>query len=159
MISLVKLYAERADNELILSESLFKISSDALLQLSQLKIEKTMTFYSAVITHAYYCIFYSAKAVLLTKEISTKPPEEHSKTLEQFKKHFVDSGKLDRRLLTIYNSMAIKASGLLGLFRKEKQKRGQFTYKTIAQANIEPAEESIANAKQFVGAIKHIIEI
>ena len=54
--------------------------------------------------------------------------------------------------------MIVRADELLGLFQQEKRKRGQFTYKTIPQSNIEPAEESIKNAKKFVSHIKQIIE-
>ena len=45
--------------------------------------------------------------------------------------------------------MIVKAESLLEIFRAEKKKRGDFTYNTIAQANIEPANESLKNAKTF----------
>ncbi|MBU1204217.1 MAG: hypothetical protein KKG60_04080 [Nanoarchaeota archaeon] len=44
------------------------------------------------------------------------------------------------------------------MFQLEKRKRGQFVYKTIPQANREPAQESIENAKKFVTHIKQVIE-
>ena len=74
----------------------------------------------------------------------------HKKTLEHFKNEFIDSGLLDTRLLIIYKQMIIRAETLLEIFRTEKRKRGIFTYNTIPQANVEPAEESIKNAKEFI---------
>ena len=52
----------------------------------------------------------------------------------------------------------IKADTLLGIFRIEKKKRGDFTYQTLSQANKEPAEESIKNAKAFFSHIYLLIK-
>lgn len=153
----IKQYIDRSENELRLSIALKRLS-ESLEEKEKLGANKEDTFYSSVISHAYYAIFYSAKAILLTKGIKTGPPEVHKITLEEFKKCFVDSGILDLELLKIYKKMLIRADELLGLFQQEKRKRGQFVYKTIPQANIEPANESIKNAKKFVSYIKQIIE-
>ncbi len=153
----VKQYLERGTNELRLSIAIKKIS-ESLEEKERLKLNKEDTFYSSVISHAYYSIFYSAKAILLTKNIKTDSPNVHKKTLDEFKKNFVDSGILDLELLKIYNKMIIRADELLSLFQKEKRKRGQFVYKTLPQANAEPAEESIENAKKFLINIKQVIE-
>ena len=153
----VKQYIDRAASELRLATAIKKIS-ESVEEKERLALNKEDTFYSSVISHAYYAIFYSAKAILLTKNIKTDAPEVHKKTLEEFKKNFVDSGILDLELLKIYNKMIIRADELLFLFKEEKRKRGQFVYKTIPQANIEPADESIGNAKKFLVNIKKIIE-
>jgi len=52
----------------------------------------------------------------------------------------------------------IKADSLLGLFISEKDKRGQFTYQKLPDANKEPANESIENATVFLSHIKKLIE-
>ncbi len=88
--------------------------------------------------------------MLLAKNIETEAPEVHKKTLDAFKKEFIDSGLLDARLLVIYRQMIVRAETLLEIFKAEKRKRGDFTYNTIPQANAEPAEESIKNAKEFI---------
>ena len=116
-----------------------------------------MTFYSSAISHSYYCIFFGAKAILLTKNIKTKAPEVHKKTFEAFKEHFVESGVLDVELLNIYKKIIVKADELLQIFKDEKWKRGHFTYQTIPQANMEPAQQSIENAKKFLKNITVII--
>ncbi len=67
-----------------------------------MKIEEPETYYSSVISHAYYCIFYSAKAYLAKKGIKTEAPEEHKKTSNEFSK-LVFQGIIDKELLTIYD--------------------------------------------------------
>ena len=158
MDSIIKLYLQRAKNELELSKVIFKVTNDEKLQREVFNIDNTLTFYSAVISHSYYCIFYSAKALLLTKSIKTDSPEVHRKTLEEFKKNFVDNGVLDVELLKIYNKMIVRADELIGLFKLEKGKRGKFTYQKLPQANLEPARESVDNALKFFSNIYKIIE-
>ncbi len=45
--------------------------------------------------------------------------------------------------------MMVRAEDLLGIFSKEKSKRGTFTYQKLPQANREPAKESFDNASLF----------
>ena len=149
MSDIAMLYLDRAENELIAAQILFEVSSNPRMQKEQFRLEKDFTFYSLVIGHAYYCIFNCAKALLMTEGVKTEPPEVHKKTLDAFEKHLVRTGKLDVQLLRIYRSMAIRAEELLGIFSKEKSKRGQFTYRKLPQANIAPAKESIDNASFF----------
>ena len=158
MDSMTKVYLERAENEIILAASIKRLSDDSEAK-KLFQMEQEYTFYSAVISHAYYSIFYVAKAILLTKSISTSSPDIHRRTLEAFKAHFVDTGILDVKLLEIYRKLVVRADELLEIFRDEKQKRGDFTYKTIPQANREPAEDSIKNAKIFVANIKKVVEM
>lgn len=147
-----KLYMQRAENELKLSEILYSMSEQPDIQTAVFAIKDPETYYSAVISHCYYAIFYAAKAYLIEKGIKLSAPEEHKKTFDAFKK-FVESGELDLALLTIYREALVRAETLLGIFYLEKKKRGKFTYRTIPQANKEPAKESIAHAKTF---FKHL---
>ncbi len=77
------LYTERAKNELNLAKAIFRISTDKKIKL-EFELKESSTFFSNVISNAYYCIFYSAKAILKSKNIATDPPYEHKKTLEEF---------------------------------------------------------------------------
>jgi uncharacterized protein (UPF0332 family) len=145
------LLLERAENEFALTEIVFAISVEPDKQ-RPLTAKEPSTFYSAVITHAYYTIFYSAKAYLRTKGIEIRPPEEHRKVLEAFTT-FVESGELDVELLKTYKELLQRADELLGILKEEKKKRGQYTYKTLPQANQAPAKESLDNAKKFFRTI------
>ena len=89
------------------------------------------------------------------KGIKTEAPEVHKKTFEAFKK-FVSEGVVSEELLKIYEDVLIKAETLLGIFKSEKKKRGEFTYQKIAQANREPANQSLENAKTFFSNIFRI---
>lgn len=144
-----KLYLERANNEIKLADIILIVSKDKNLQINLFNLEEPETYYSSVISHAYYCIFYSAKAYLAKKGIKTEPPEEHKKTYEEFKR-LSEQGIIDKELLEIYEDLFIKAETLLGIFKTEKKKRGTFTYQTLSQANLEPANESLENAKNFL---------
>lgn len=149
------LYIERAKNELDLAKAIFKLSTNKKLKL-EFELKEDSTFFSNVIGASYYCIFYSAKALLCTKGIITESPEEHKKTFEEFEK-LVLSGEIDVELLKIYKSAIVKADELLGVFKEEKSKRARFTYKTLPQANLEPADESLKNAERFLKNINLII--
>ncbi len=152
-----KLYLERADNELAQAELLFRISQTPELQ-QEFELPKRYTFYSGAISHAYYAIFNSAKAMLMEADIKTESPNVHQKTYDAFESHFVKSGKLDLKLLVIYKKMLVRAEELLGIFKLEKAKRGTFTYHQLPQANKEPAEESLENAKTFYRHITASLE-
>ena len=147
MDSLVKLYLERAENEVVLAEAVVSLSSEDDLK-SKLKIEKNMTFYSAVISHSYYAIFYCARAYLLSKGIKVKSPREHQKTYNEFKK-LVKEGTVEKEFLELYKEVLIKADTLLDILKTERKKRGEFTYEKLPQANRQPALDSLSNAQKF----------
>jgi len=151
------LYLERANNEIKFADIALFVSNNKNVQTNVMKIEEPETYYSAVISHAYYCIFYSAKAYLAKKGIKTEAPEEHKKTYEEFKR-LVFQGIVDKELLKIYDDIIIKADTLLGIFKAEKKKRGEFTYQKLSQANLEPANKSLENAKTFLKHIRKLCE-
>lgn len=76
MDSEVNLYLERAEDEFLLAENDMKASTDIKVK-EMLGLQKEKTFFHSVIAHAYYAIFYCAKAYLLSKGIKTEAPEEH----------------------------------------------------------------------------------
>jgi len=157
MDSMVELFTERAKNEILAAQSLKRLSEETRFK-EDFQLSGDVTFYSSVISHSYYAIFYAAKAILLTKGIKTYAPEVHRKTIEEFEKNFVDTGILDVKLLEIYNKIVVRADELVEIFRDEKGKRGKFTYRTIPQANKGPAEDSLINAMFFVSNIMKVIE-
>lgn len=158
MDSLTNIYFERSENEIFAAESLKKLSEDKKTK-QDFELPSDMTFYSSVISHSYYAIFYAAKAILLTIGVKTESPEIHRKTFEEFEEHLVITGMLDVKLLKIYKTMVMRADSLLEIFKDEKWKRGNFTYRTLPQANKGPAENSLKNAKIFVSNILKISKV
>jgi len=65
MDSMAEIYIERARNEIMAAESLKKLSEEKT-QKQTFRIPSNTTFYSSVISHSYYAIFYAAKSILLT---------------------------------------------------------------------------------------------
>lgn len=155
MDSLVKLYLERAENELALAKIIFRLTTEERIQEEIFEVSSPLTFYSAVISHAYFAIFYTAKSYLLTKGVKTKPPEEHRKVFEAFKR-LVEDGVVDVELLQLYEKVMLRADTLLSILKVEKGKRGKFTYRQLPQANRNPARESLEHAGVF---FKHLYNL
>jgi uncharacterized protein (UPF0332 family) len=157
MDSEVKLLLDTADNELLVARTLKKLSEDDKLK-TDLTIPFKTTFYSSVISHSYYSIFYSARAALLSVGIKISAPFIHNKAYDEFKKAFVNSKRLDKHILEAYETVLVRAEDLLQIMKDEKSKRGKFTYKTYSQANKDPAEDSINNAFLFFKHIKEMLQ-
>lgn len=154
----IRLNISKAENELKHAEAVFKISRDISLK-QELELLDTDTFYSGVISHAYYSIFFAAKAILIKEKVKTKSPNIHQATLDAFSYYLIISRKLDTKILLLYKSAVIKADSLLNLFVSEKEKRAEFTYKTLPDANMLPAKESLENAKKFLATIRKILSL
>jgi uncharacterized protein (UPF0332 family) len=157
MVSEVKLFLDRAEDEIFLSQKDLDSSIDKNIK-EILGIPSEKTFFYSVISHAYYSIFYAAKAYLFQKGVITEAPEIHKKTYLEFKK-CADKKFLDYELLRIYENEISKAESLLEIFFLEKEKRGRFVYNVKSEANLPFARESIENAKRFVSVIKAILEL
>ncbi len=153
---LTEIYLSRAESEIVAARILLEISDKEELQKEEFSLEKRFTFYSNVISSSYYAIFYSAKAILNEEGVKTDSPNVHIKTLEAFESRLVRSGKLDVELLRLYKRAVVQADELMGIYSQEKVKRGTFTYKSVPQANLEPARESLNHASFF---FKHILGV
>jgi uncharacterized protein (UPF0332 family) len=151
------LFLQRAENELVSAQILFSISQNEDLQKDIFRLENVFTFYNGVISHSYYCIFYSAKALLINEDVKTSSPNIHKKTIDEFESRFVNTGFLDLELLKIYKEMVVRADELLSIFSSEKKKRGSFTYQKLPRANEFPAKESLDNAFFFFKNINKIL--
>lgn len=157
MDSRVSLLINRAENELSAALVLKRVSEKEEIK-KILQIDLALTFYSNVISNSYYAIFYSAKAYLLSRNISLLSKQgEHQQVYFKFRK-LVYENIIDWELLTIYDDLKIKAEELLDILHSEKTKRKTFTYESVSQANQAPAEESVKNAMFFVAHIKMLID-
>ena len=149
------MYLERAENELNLAIILEQISSKQDLQENFKGISRIETYYSGVIQHSYYSIFYLTKAYLILKGFKISAPNEHKKTYDRFK--LLEKKKvIDKELLEIYENALIKAEELVSIFSKEKKKRSNFTYQRLSQSNKAPALDSINSLKVFKN---HLIKL
>ena len=158
MDSTIDLCLQRADSELVLAAAINRISQEAQLKKDIFKIAENFTFYSAVISHSYYAIFNSAKAYLISKGITfTDKQGQHQKVYHKFK-YFVKKGVIESELLKIYDEVKGRAEELLNILEKERENRGIYTYEKLSQANKEPAEKSLSNARHFVTHMKSFME-
>jgi len=120
MDSKVSLLLQRADNEILAGRSLKKLSEDEKETIS-FELPQGTTFYSAVISHSYYAIFYSTKAYLISKNINLKSTQgQHQQVYFKFKKHVRD-GIIEEELLKIYEEVKIKAEVLLDIIKNERE--------------------------------------
>ncbi len=94
--------------------------------------------YDFAVSRAYYAMFYCAKAMLLTKEVTTK---KHSSTISLFCEKFVKSGKFSEEL----------ASYLIDAFRK----RQIGDYDVFIVPTKDDAEDLINKADLFVKEVKY----
>lgn len=152
MDSEVKIMLDRADNEILAAKALKRLSEEQKVQ-QELNIPDKTTFYSSVISHSYYSIFYAARAYLLFKKIKLSSEQGiHQQVYFKFRNIILEE-PAGKEILELYEGIKTKAEMLLGIFSDEKRKRKAFTYETIAQANKSPAEESITNASIFLSHI------
>jgi uncharacterized protein (UPF0332 family) len=156
MVLMADLLFKRAENEITTAEKLKRMSEDSETKMF-MEIPEDVTFYSAVISHDYYAVFYSAKAYLLSRDIPLLSKQgQHQQVYFEFRK-LVKSGIVDVELLEIYEDVKGKAEALLEILKTEKDKRTNFVYETIPQANKQPAEDSLKNAVFFVSHIKKFL--
>ena len=156
MDSNTNLCIERSENELALAKAIQYLSENEKTKTEIFNIPKETTFYSGAIAHAYYAIFYSAKAYIISKGIKLPEQGQHQAVYYKFKK-FVNEGQINEELLALYNEIKIKAEMLLEILDKEEENRTVYTYYKLPQANKEPAQKSIDNAQFFVSHIKALI--
>jgi uncharacterized protein (UPF0332 family) len=152
----IKSYLERAENKLKLAKANFELSISKEVK-DLLNLNDKDTFFNDVISQSYYCIFYSAKAYLLSVYIETNAPEEHKKTYEKFKQEVENNGLIEE-LIPLYDDAIEKAETLLTIFANERKNRGRFTYDINANANMPFAKESTNNARMFLATIKSLLE-
>jgi uncharacterized protein (UPF0332 family) len=156
MDSKVRLLMDRASNEIFAAQALKKLSEENLLK-KEFELSPDVSFYSSVINHSYYAIFYCAKAYLTAKNIYIKSTQgQHQQVYYEFRK-LVEKGIIEKELLRIYEEVKGRAESLLEILKTERAKRTSFTYETIPQANKQPAEDSLNNALIFISHIKEFL--
>jgi uncharacterized protein (UPF0332 family) len=146
---------QKAVNDLALAQGLLKISTDEKVK-GILGYTKETTFFDWVVVSSYYSIFHAAQALLGVKKIKITGRLHHA-TLISFAKHYIINNELADELFLIYEDAESKANELLDIIEEEKQKRGLFQYHRLSKNNLEPAQESVDNAKTFLSAIQEVL--
>lgn len=128
-------------------EEKLKIKIEKYLQKVDRKItaaEKLLQdeLYDDAISRAYYAMFLSAEALLLTKDLSAKT---HSGVLFLLNEHFVKTGKLEKDYFE--------------MLRKSKEMRENGDYEVLYEATEEETKSAVENAKKFVARMKQILEV
>lgn len=147
---------QKAVNDLSLAEGILKISTNDKIK-DILGYPKEKTFFDWVIVSAYYSIFHAAQALLGIKKIKIQG-RLHYATLIAFSKHYIVNNELAEELFLIYEDAEKKAKELLDIIEEEKQKRGLFQYHRLSKNNLEPAQESVENAKTFLAAMQEVLK-
>jgi uncharacterized protein (UPF0332 family) len=113
----------------------------AELKLTSAKILFDNGLYEDAISRAYYCMYYSAKAILTLKG---KYPRTHRGVISQFGLEFVKSGDIE-----YYYAKA---------FATAEERRERADYDIFYNPTKEEAEEIIEDAEKFLNRIKKAIE-
>src|SRR3989344_3271299 len=114
MDSKVNLLMDRAENEILAAQALKRLSEEDLLK-TEFNFPISTSFYSSVISHAYYSIFYCAKAYILYNNISLLLKQgQHQQVYFEFRK-LVNKGVIETELLKIYEDVKGKAEVLLDI--------------------------------------------
>jgi len=145
---------QKAVNDLALSKALLRISTEKPLR-DSLRFSSE-TFFDWVIVSSYYSIFHAAQALLGIKKVKIME-RMHYATLIAFAKHYISNHELAEELFLLYENAEQKAQELLSILEDEKRKRGIFQYHRLSRNNIDPAKESVENAKTFLKAVEEIL--
>ena len=98
--------------------------------------------YESSVSRTYYAMFYSAQAILLTKNLSFS---SHKGVISAFGEHFVKTGIFQKEMGREFNRAF------------EKRQIGDYEYTFVISK--EEAEEILANGKKFVEKIiQHLKE-
>lgn len=146
---------QKATHDLSLAEGLLKISTNNKIK-DGLGYSDDVTFYDWVIVCSYYSIFHATQALLGIKKVKIVG-RLHYATMIAFAKQFIINNELAEELFLIYEDAEQKAHDLLEIFEEEKGKRGEFQYHRLSRNNLEPAKESIENAREFLNAVQEIL--
>jgi uncharacterized protein (UPF0332 family) len=146
---------QKAVNDLMLAEGLLKISTDARIK-DSLGYPGNATFFDWVIICSYYSIFHSAQALLGLKRVKIISRVHHT-TLIAFAKHFIASKEIEEEIYMVYEDAERRARELLDIFEEEKAKRGLFQYHRLSRNNLDPAKQSLENAKKFLDVVGRIL--
>lgn len=93
------------------------------------------------VSRSYYAIFQAARALLAVEGLDSR---KHSGVVSLFNRHFVKSGKVEKRLGAI--------------LKDARRQRELADYSDVADFSREEAEGLLKDAETFVAAIRQLLE-
>ena len=121
--SLINGYLDKADEKLKVAKSLLKMND-----------------YEDTVSRAYYAVFHSAQAVLLTEGLNART---HQGLINLLGLHFIKTGKLDK-----------KFGRFLAELKDDRERSDYEIYSTIDEAT---ATQAVKEAEEFLKGIrKHL---
>ncbi|HMQ52301.1 MAG TPA: HEPN domain-containing protein [Anaerolineae bacterium] len=122
------------------SELILQLMVRAEENLAASRLLNSSSLTSIAISRAYYAMFYAAKAALISENIEAR---SHSGVINQFSVNFVKTKKVESR----YGRM----------LRTVFQRRQGSDYDMSLNFSRNEIEDSIADAEQFVAAIRKLL--
>lgn len=92
------------------------------------------------VSRSYYAIFQAARALMARDGLDSR---KHSGVVSLFNRHFIKSGKLDKHWAVV--------------LKDARRSREMADYTDLAEFSREDAEEQVADAEAFVGAVETLI--
>jgi uncharacterized protein (UPF0332 family) len=92
------------------------------------------------VSRSYYAIFQAARALMALDGLDSR---KHSGVVSLFNRHFIKSGKLDKHWAVV--------------LKDARRSREMADYTDLAEFSREDAEEQVADAEAFVGAVETLI--
>ncbi len=173
---LVGFYLDTAKMSLRVAELLFDPSKNKKSK-EKLLIEEEFECYLWVTVCSYYSMFYIANGALANEGIKIGDKIVHKIASDCLIFYFIKTGKLAKHYCTEYeesmnNALEVigvdeekireklqqKAINLIQTFDFEKQKRGDFQYKTTTAVKENLAKTSLQRAKTFLYEMEKVIE-
>ncbi|MCI0551691.1 MAG: HEPN domain-containing protein [Anaerolineae bacterium] len=111
--------------------ALYIENAQEVLEVAQLNLDND--FYTSAVNRAYYAIFYTANALLVTKRLSQS---KHSGVINAFRQHFVKTGLIAPEYSDLYGR-------IMG-------NRHASDYELESSITKEIARTDLADAKRFV---------
>lgn len=162
----VEFFIENGKRSLDTAKLLYKVSTTE--ELKESLGFRGFNGYLWVINASYYSMFYLARALLEKEGIKLKTDLSiHMITFDALVHFFYTSGKLKKRLITLYEEAKNEASELLGQekaqsliedYMNEKKKRSTFTYSMGIFAIKNKAKTSLQRASSFNEELMKILQ-
>lgn len=156
-IRFVDFFLDNSIKSLQTADLLYSLSETPSIK-AQLKMDEGFESYLWVMVCSYYAMFYSALALLATKEYKVGRKNIHKVVADTLIMIMSDNKELFQ-LLKDYDELKDQAiTILLKSYEAEREKRSKFQYETGYTAKKNYAQTSFQRAKEFVHKIREIIK-